>query len=83
MTNLRHESYKPNTLERHLVQLLDGTRDRAALNAGIAALVDDGTLTFFHDDKRIVDPVFLRKEIERAVEEHLGRLARRAFIFAP
>lgn len=83
MTNLRHESYKPNTLERHLIQLLDGTRDRAALNAGVAALVDDGTLTFFHDDKRIVDPVFLRQEIERAVEEHLGRLARRAFVVAP
>src|SRR5262249_35064970 len=44
VTNLRHEVVRLGEAERHMLPLLDGTRDRAGLLAGLLDLVARGVL---------------------------------------
>ncbi|HVS70768.1 MAG TPA: class I SAM-dependent methyltransferase [Phycisphaerae bacterium] len=82
VTNLRHESYKPRKFERHLLPLLDGTRNRTALAADILTLATNGTLHFSQNDQPLTTPDQLRPAIEDALNEYLPRLAVRAFLLA-
>ncbi|HVX84834.1 MAG TPA: methyltransferase regulatory domain-containing protein [Phycisphaerae bacterium] len=82
ITNLRHESYKPQKFERHLLQLLDGTRDRAALAAAILRLAAAGTLHFSQNDQPLTTDEQLAPAIDAALAEYLPRLARRAFLLS-
>jgi methyltransferase-like protein/cyclopropane fatty-acyl-phospholipid synthase-like methyltransferase len=81
-TNLRHESYRPSHFERHLLQLLDGTRDRPALAAAVHDLVAKGELRFLRDGQPLTDPGDLARQIEQGIHDALDRLARRAFLLA-
>jgi methyltransferase-like protein/SAM-dependent methyltransferase len=68
-TTRRHEFYTVNDLERHLVPLLDGTRDRAALLDRLTAIAIGGELTVQHDGRPLSD----REEVRRALGEVLER----------
>ncbi len=74
VTNLRHASVRiEDDLGRHLVTLLDGTRDRRMLLAELEDFVNSGALALDEDAAKV-----LVRDLDAALErslEGLGRLA--------
>jgi hypothetical protein len=67
-------------LGRHLVMLLDGTRDRAALLAELGALVKTGAVTVCHDGKPVADPQESLQRLASGLETNLASLVRLALL---
>ncbi|MCI0455927.1 MAG: class I SAM-dependent methyltransferase [Gemmataceae bacterium] len=80
VTNLRHEQVGVGELERCLLRLLDGSRDRAALVAAVAELVQQGDLTVEQDGQPVRDAKQVRDLAAQTVEQHLTELARHALL---
>lgn len=78
-TNLRHEVVSLDALERRLVPLLDGTRDRAALLAALRKLFEDNVLRI-HLDGETPPPDVLDRSLPVALEAALDRLARKGLL---
>lgn len=78
-TNLRHQTIAMDSIERALLQRLDGTRTREEL---VAALLDDaraGAISLAADDG---DPPSARSLLRDIVNPALARLGRRALLMA-
>lgn len=80
VTNLRHETVGLDAVAQHILPVLDGTRDRAALLDYVEELIRKGTLTARQDDKVIADPAQIRGVARQAVEQTLTRLAQNALL---
>jgi methyltransferase-like protein/SAM-dependent methyltransferase len=77
VTTLRHEVVDLNPLDRQLVRLLDGTRDRAALVEAVTELVVTGVLVVTQPDGVVLtDAARVRGVVNSTLENHLGMLAR-------
>ncbi|MBA4065828.1 MAG: hypothetical protein C0501_19335 [Isosphaera sp.] len=68
----RHEFYRATDLDRHLIPLLDGTRDRAALVDRMAGV---GGFRVEQDGRPVTDPAARRAALGRMVDEALDRYA--------
>ena len=68
--NLRHESVGFDVVAQIVTPLLDGTRDRAALVAAVAAAVAEGRVSFQRADAPVTEP----GEVAACCEEHVGRV---------
>ncbi len=78
VATLRHTSLRvEGSLTRHVLLLLDGTRNRAALLAGLAALVQSGVTTVHRDGVPVSNK---QKAIEVLTEELGVRLTRVAHL---
>jgi methyltransferase-like protein/SAM-dependent methyltransferase len=73
-TNRRHERVALDPAAVHIVQLLDGTRDRAAIVDALVQLVADGTLNLSRDDERMADEADVRDALGQILDEILQRL---------
>lgn len=82
VTNLRHRLVELGELDRVALQLLDGSRDRAALVETLAAQVADKTLTLERDGQPLEDAGQIRAVLAEALEACLGRLGRNALLLA-
>ena len=81
--NLRHEDIAvEGGFERHLLQLLDGSRDRAALLNDLSTLVDMGDLTIQKDGEPITDLEIARQTIATELEEKLVEIGKNALLVA-
>jgi methyltransferase-like protein/trans-aconitate methyltransferase len=81
VSSMRHNVLKiEDVLGRHLVMLLDGTRDRAALLAELGALVKTGAVTVCHDGKPVTDPQESLQRLAGGLETNLASLARLALL---
>jgi SAM-dependent methyltransferase/methyltransferase-like protein len=78
--NLRHQLVEPSDMQRRLLALLDGTRDRAALVEALAAEAAAGRLAVEHDGAPVVDPERVRELLHERVEPTLRMLARQALL---
>lgn len=76
LTNLRHQSMDVDELDRHLVPLLDGSRDVDALVDAMFAKVKAGDLEVRKAEGPYEDDEELRTELRRAIELALAALAR-------
>jgi methyltransferase-like protein/SAM-dependent methyltransferase len=74
--NRWHEPVFLDPVDRYLVPLLDGTRDRAALLKELLAIARDGRIWFQHDGKRVKDKVALRDALAKILDELTDRLAK-------
>lgn len=79
VTNLRHETSVLDPLERHLVRLLDGSRQRADLIDALVGLVAQGVLGVDKDGVRL-SPSEVSSFLEHALDQHLAQLARRSLL---
>jgi methyltransferase-like protein len=70
--NLRHEPVELDVVARHLLPLLDGTNDAAALAASLNQAVKSETIGFVREGQRVTDDA----EIEACIADHLGRVLR-------
>jgi methyltransferase-like protein len=83
VTNLRHETITvEGELERHLLQLLDGSRDRTALLDDLSRLVETGTLTIQKDGAPVSDLETARQTIATELENKLTEIGRNALLVA-
>jgi methyltransferase-like protein/2-polyprenyl-3-methyl-5-hydroxy-6-metoxy-1,4-benzoquinol methylase len=78
--SLRHRNVVLDELDRLVLRLLDGTRDRPAIVDGLAAWVADGTLTVRDGERPIDDPALVREVLAGALEPSLLRLASQALL---
>jgi methyltransferase-like protein/trans-aconitate methyltransferase len=75
VANRRHEQMQPGDLERRLIPLLDGTRDRAALVGELTTLTLAGELTVKQDGQPVTDPAAVREAMGPVLERSLEALA--------
>ena len=83
VTNLRHRGTRiEDPIAAQLLLLLDGTRDRPALAAELAAFCAARGLIRREDGTPVTDPRQLQNVIEPGLEENLRKLARMAVLVA-
>jgi methyltransferase-like protein/SAM-dependent methyltransferase len=82
ITNQRHEIVHLDEFSRRTVQLLDGTRDRAALLDSMAALVTDGTLMVEQEGRPVAGGDPLKQILGDAVDRCLNRFTKAAIMVA-
>ena len=76
VTTRRHEFYKTSDLDRHLIPLLDGTRDRAALLDRLTELTLAGELNVERQGQRITNPAELRTTLVGVLDTTLADLGK-------
>jgi methyltransferase-like protein len=82
ITNQRHEIVTLDEFSRRTLQLLDGTRDRAALLDSMAALVQDGTLMVEQEGRPVAGGDPLKQILGDAVDRCLNRFTKAALMVA-
>jgi methyltransferase-like protein/cyclopropane fatty-acyl-phospholipid synthase-like methyltransferase len=80
--NLRHDGVGLTPFDRHLLPLLDGTRDRAALVTALLDKVQQGVLHISQDDTPITDPERAQAILAEVLDQQLPRLAKAALLTA-
>ena len=81
ITTLRHTGLELNdALSRNLLELLDGTRDFAALVEAMAAVVQAGKATLEANGEPVSDPAKIREMIAEELPSALNGLARSAVL---
>ncbi len=80
-TNQLHVAMNfPDSLSRHLVQLLDGTRDREALVRELVEFIRSGRGILIENGVTVDDPTEVATLLERRVREGLASLAREGML---
>ena len=82
VTNQRHEIVTLDEFSRRTLQLLDGTRDRAALLDAMAKLVADGTLMVEQEGQKVAGGDPLKQILGDAVDRCLARFTKAALCVA-
>jgi methyltransferase-like protein len=82
VTNLRHERVDLDIYEIHLLRLLDGTRDRAAIVAGLEGPVKAGEIVIREDNEPIHDLKYRMNVVNAVLDSKLQELARAALLIS-
>lgn len=82
VTNRRHEVVRLNDLDRHLVPLLDGTNDKAALADKLAKVAATGQLNVQKDGLTIYEPKEVHTALTSIMDQALANVARMALLVA-
>jgi methyltransferase-like protein/SAM-dependent methyltransferase len=80
VTNLRHEMVQVDDFSRILLLLLDGTRNRAALQTALTSRVEQGALTLSRDGQPITDRDQIRALVAELLPPRLTELVRSALL---
>ena len=72
----RHNLYRTTELDRHLIPLLDGTRDRCELLNWLVDIALSGGLTVHREGQRLTDEAALRPGLAEALESALANLGK-------
>lgn len=80
VTNRRHEVVRLNDLDKHLVPLLDGTNDRAALVEKLTAVALTGALNVQRDGLTLYDAGEITKALTSVIDQALANVARMALL---
>lgn len=78
--NRRHKTVELSGLDRAVLSLLDGRRDRAGLEAALAARVADGEVELRQEGRPVTEPAEVRALVGAELEASLQRLARSALL---
>ena len=82
VTNRRHEVVRLNDLDRHLVPLLDGKNDKAAIVEKLTAIAQTGSLNVQKDGLTIYDEKDLRSALTSIIDQAVANVARMALLVA-
>jgi hypothetical protein len=75
-SNRRHEVVRLNELDRHLVPLLDGDHDRAALVTKLTEVAKSGRMNVQRDNVPLRDEAEIRQALDSVIEQALANVAR-------
>lgn len=81
ITNLRHEVVSVTPFDRHLLPLLDGTRNRDALLAGLVDLYRRGELLIGESDEPVTDHDRATEILGEVLNQQLPQLARSCLLW--
>ena len=81
--NLRHEPVELDVVARHLLPLLDGTNDSAALEAALSQAVKGGSIGFVRGGQRVTDDADIKACIVDHLERVLQQLEGQAVLLPP
>jgi len=83
VTTLRHTSVRvTDAIGRHLLMLLDGTRDKQALLAELGKLMESGQVVMQREGKEILEAREAMKVLTDELEQNLVKIARLALLVA-
>ena len=82
VTNLRHESLPVNDVERRMLSLLDGVRERREVIEQLDAAVVSGELTLKRGDQLITDPADRLEQLGRFYDQLLPQFGKKALLVA-
>jgi methyltransferase-like protein/SAM-dependent methyltransferase len=82
VTNRRHEVVRLNDLDKHLVPLLDGTRDKSALVEELTKVAQSGALNVQKDGVTIYEPKEIGTALNSVMDQALANVARMALLTA-
>jgi methyltransferase-like protein len=82
LTNLRHRTVQATPFDRHLLPLLDGTRDRPALLQGLLERFRAGQLQISQDEVPITAADQAAAILDEVLGQQLPRLAKAALLIA-
>jgi len=80
VTNLRHRSVEMNEINRFVLRLLDGTRDRSQLTAEVVQFVEQNDLLVQQGGHVVTDRARLNELLAETVDENLRLAAGAAFL---
>ena len=80
VTNRRHEVVRLNDLDRHLVPLLDGKNDKAALVEKLILVAQSGALNVQRDGLTLYDANEIQQALNAIIEQAIGNVARMALL---
>src|SRR5262249_14006940 len=80
--SLRNHFASLEEIERLVLPLLDGTRDRGAIADELARMIQSGECEIKSDEKTILEIVSDRRSLEEAIECSLERIAGQALLLA-
>ena len=80
VTNRRHEVVRLNDLDRHLVPLLDGKHDKAALVEKLTVIAQSGALNVQRDGLTLYDANEIQQALNAIIEQAIGNVARMALL---
>jgi len=75
VANSRHGHIRPNDLDRHLIPLLDGSRDRNSLLNALTELALADQISVQKTGHRLTDPVAIRETLSIVLTQALDGLA--------
>jgi methyltransferase-like protein/cyclopropane fatty-acyl-phospholipid synthase-like methyltransferase len=82
VTNRRHEVVRLNDLDRHLVPLLDGKNDKAAIVEKLTAIAQSGALNVQKDGLTIYDAKEINTALTSVIDQAVANVARMALLVA-
>jgi methyltransferase-like protein/ubiquinone/menaquinone biosynthesis C-methylase UbiE len=80
MINLRHETLNLNDLARHILTLMDGTRDEAGILDGLVELAQADRISVQRDGQPIRDTEALRQALADPLHRAMHALAEQGFV---
>lgn len=80
VANRRHEVVRLNDLDKHLIPLLDGTNDRAALVEKLVAVSRTGSLNVQRDGIPLHDPAEVASALASIIDPALANVGRMGII---
>jgi methyltransferase-like protein/ubiquinone/menaquinone biosynthesis C-methylase UbiE len=78
--NRRHEVVRLNELDRHLIPLLDGTHDAAALTEKLAVIAQTGAINVNKEGQPLTDPAAVREALGSIMRQAMDNVARMAVL---
>ncbi|MEO2089094.1 MAG: class I SAM-dependent methyltransferase [Gemmataceae bacterium] len=78
--NRRHEVVRLSELDKHLIPLLDGTNDRAALVEKLTQVAVSGVVTVRKEEGVLTDPAAIKEALGSILDQVLGNVARMAVL---
>ncbi len=82
ITSLRHRLVQVTPFDRHLLPYLDGTRDRAALLAGLLERFRNGQMQMEEDSQPVADAGRAAQILAEVLGQQLPQLAKAALLLA-
>jgi len=82
VTNRRHEVVRLNDLDRHLVPLLDGKHDKAAIVEKLTVVAQSGSLNVQKDGLTLYDAKEIKIALDSIIDQAVANVARLALLVA-
>lgn len=82
VTNRRHEVVRLNDLDRHLVPLLDGKNDKAAIVEKLTVVAQTGALNVQKDGLTLYDAKEIKIALDSIIDQAVANVARLALLIA-
>ena len=82
MANRRHEVVRLNELDKHLVPLLDGEHDRAALVEKLTDVAAKGAMHVQKDGMTLYEAKDIKTALQAVIDQALNNIARLGLLTA-